>query len=288
MEYIIHIIILSAITAISSVSLNLVLGFTGLLSATHAALYGIGEYTVAIMLTRIGVDFFLSMIVAMFISGLVAFLVGLILNRFRDDYYAIATIAFQMVMATVFLYWQSLTRGPLGISSIARPSIFGFSFSSNISFLILSIVILGIIIFVSKRIVDSSFGRVLKSLREDEQAVEVFGYRTYHFKLTIFTIAAMMAACGGALYASYFSYINPPSFYLFYSIVAITTVVFGGLASIRGSVLASVVIVVLPEALRFVGFPNDVAAQMRQVLFGLALILLMLYRPQGLLGEYKL
>ncbi len=137
-------------------------------------------------------------------------------------------------------------------------------------------------------ITSSSFGRALKAIREDEQAISVFGYRTPHFKLVIFVIAAMMASVAGSLFASYISFIDPSTFTLNESVFILAIIILGGLASLRGSFLGAVCLIILPELLRFVGFPSDVAAQMRQVVYGLILILLMLYRPQGLIGEYKL
>jgi len=134
----------------------------------------------------------------------------------------------------------------------------------------------------------SSFGRVLKAIREDEKAIQVFGYNTLFFKLTIFVIGAVIASLAGSLYASYITYIDPSSFNLPESIFILAIIILGGLANNKGVILGAVCLVILPEALRFVGFPSDVAAQMRQVTYGVILVLLMLYRPQGLMGEYKL
>ena len=134
----------------------------------------------------------------------------------------------------------------------------------------------------------SSFGRVLKAIREDEDAIQVFGYNTHQFKLTIFVIGAGMAAVAGSLFASYITFIDPTTFTLVESIFILAIVILGGLANLRGAVLGALFLILLPELLRFVGFPPDIAAQMRQVVYGAILVILMLYRPQGLLGEYKL
>ena len=134
----------------------------------------------------------------------------------------------------------------------------------------------------------SSFGRVLKAIREDEGAIQVFGYKTLYYKLTVFVLAAMMASLAGSLFASYITFIDPTQFVLFESIFILAIIILGGLANLKGSILGALFLIVLPEILRFVGFPVDIAAQMRQVVYGFLLIILMLYRPQGLLGEYKL
>ena len=288
MEYLIHIAILISIYGILSLSLNLVVGFTGLLSVTQAAFYGIGAYASAILLTSTGMNFFLALLIGMIISGVASLLIGYVLSKFKDDYFALGSFGFNIIVYSIFLNWQSLTRGPLGIPGIPRPEIFGFTFSSNLSFLILSIIFLGIVYFVSEYITSSSFGRVLKAIREDEDAVSVFGYKTNWYKLAVFVLSAMMASIAGSLFAGYITFVDPSTFNLNESIFLLSIIILGGLANNKGAVLGAVCLILLPEILRFVGFPSDIAAQVRQVTYGVLLIVLMLYRPQGLLGEYKL
>ena len=288
MEYLIHLAILVGIYASLGLSLNLIVGFTGLLSVTQAAFYGLGAYVTAILLVSFGWNFFLAMIVGMIVTAIASVLIGLVLSRFKGDYYALGSFGFNIILYSVFLNWQAVTRGPLGIPGIPRPSFFGFTFSSNFSFLLLTFIFLLLTFFVSRWLTTTSFGRVLKAIREDEEAIQVFGYRTIHYKLTIFVVSAMMAAVAGALFASYITFIDPSSFVLFESIFILAIIILGGLANLKGSVLGALFLILLPEALRFVGFPSDIAAQMRQVVYGLILVILMLYRPQGLMGEYKL
>lgn len=288
MDYLVHIAILIGIYSMLAVSLNLAVGFTGLLSITQAAFYGIGAYATAILLTTFGMNFFLSIIVGMIITGVISFAIGYVLSKFNDDYFALGSFGFNIIVYSILLNWQSLTRGPLGIPGIAKPVLFGIDFGNNNYFLILVIIFAVIVYFLSEFITKSSFGRVLKAIREDEKAIQVFGYNTLYFKLTIFVIGAMLASVAGAFYASYITYVNPTSFALSESIFILAIIILGGLANNKGAVIGAVCLIILPEALRFVGFPSDVAAQMRQVTYGLILVLLMLYRPQGLMGEYKL
>lgn len=288
MEYLIHLAILVSIYAILGLSLNLVVGFTGLLSVTQAAFYGIGAYVTAILLTSLGMNFFLALIIGMVITGVCSLLIGFVLSKFKDDYYALGSFGFNVIIYSIFLNWQALTRGPLGIPGISRPSIFGFTFSNNLSFLILSVVFVLIVFGICHFISKSSFGRVLKAIREDEEAISVFGYHTLWYKLAIFVVGAMLASVAGSLFASYITFIDPSSFSLTESIFILAIIILGGLASNKGSVWGAVFLILLPEILRFVGFPDDIAAQMRQVVYGVVLILLMLYRPQGLVGEYRL
>ena len=288
MEYIIHLGILIAIFAILGVSLNLVVGYTGLLSVAEAAFFGIGAYATAIVLTTTKIGFFSAGLIGMVLAMVAALLIGLVLSRFKDDYYALASLGFGVIVFSFFLNWQSLTGGPLGIAGIGRPELFGFVLANNFIFLVFALLTLALVYGLSEYITTSSFGLVLKAIREDEEAIQVFGYHTDKYKLTIFVISAGLAAVAGALYASYISFIGPSSFSLIESIFILSIVILGGLANHKGAILGAALLIILPELLRFVGLPTDIAAQSRQLIYGVLLVVLMLYRPRGLIGDYKL
>ncbi|MDB5259982.1 MAG: inner-rane translocator, branched-chain amino acid transport system permease protein [Candidatus Nomurabacteria bacterium] len=288
MEYLVHILIFVSIYGIIALSLDLVVGVAGLLSVTQAAFYGIGAYVTALLLLGTGMNFFLAAIIGMIVTAVIALGVGVVFSRFKSEFYALGSFGFNIIVFSIFLNWQSVTRGPLGIPGIPRPEIFGFQFSENSAFLVLTLVILAIAYGVYTWIEKSSFGRVLKAIREDEEAIKVFGYTTSYYKLVIFVISSMLAALAGSLFATYITFIDPSSFSLNESIFMLSIIILGGLSSKRGALLGAFCLIVLPEVLRFVGFPSDIAAQMRQVTYGLILILLMLYRPQGLMGEFRL
>ncbi|HDH10839.1 MAG TPA: branched-chain amino acid ABC transporter permease [Nitrospirae bacterium] len=288
MDYLIHLAILIAIYSILGLSLNLIVGYTGLFSIAHAAFYGIGAYSTALLLTRFEVNFFLSMLIGIMITLIISLLAGIVLSRFSEDYYAIVSIGFAVIGFAVFLNWVWLTNGPVGIPGIDKPAVSNFVFSSNLSFLGLTLFFLGIIFLICRFIVNSSFGRVLKAIREDEKAIEVFGYNTTYYKLIIFVIGALMTSIAGSLFGSYLSFVGPSMFMLRESIFILVIIILGGLGNLYGSILGALFLILLPEALRFVGLPGNIAAQMRQVIYGVKLILLMLYRPQGFIGEYKL
>ncbi|BCX15677.1 MAG: branched-chain amino acid ABC transporter permease [Candidatus Parcubacteria bacterium] len=287
MDYLINISILFSIYAILGLSLNLLVGYGGLLSISHAAFYGIGAYTTAILLTKTNFGFLSSVILGALLAGIISLLIGLVLSKFKGDYYALVSLGFNIIIFSIFLNWQSLTKGPFGIAGIPKPELLGVDFSDHFSFLILVLIFLALIYFISSFIVNSSFGRVLKAIREDEVAISVFGYNTFYFKLIIFIIAAMIASIAGSLYAVYISFIDPSSFQVTESVFILAIIILGGLANLRGSILGALFLIFLPELLRFIGFPLEIAAQMRQVIYGLILVLLMIYKPQGLIGEYK-
>lgn len=288
MEYLIHLAILASLYAILALSLNLAVGYTGIISIAHAAFFGIGAYATAILSTVYDMNFFLTVPVGMGAAALLSAAIGAVLAKFRGDYVALGSVGFNIIIWSVMLNWQELTRGPLGIPGIERPELFGLVMRDNALFLVLALVTAALVYGISRAITRSSFGRALKAIREDEEALQVFGYRTLRYKLSIFVIGAVIASVAGSLFAAYITFIDPSTFTLNESIFLLSVIILGGLASNHGAIIGAVVLILLPELLRFVGFPSESAAQTRQALYGVLLILLMLYRPQGLIGEYRL
>lgn len=286
MEYLLHILILIGIYSIVTISLNLLVGYTGLLSVANAAFYGIGAYTTALLTLKAGLPFWAAMPAGMAAAGIAGYLIALPSLKTHDDYFVITTFAFQVIIFSILNNWVSFTGGPLGLPGISRPSFFGFPLASHGAFLFLVVVIVVSVFFLFRLLVMSSFGRTLKAIREDEVFAQSLGKDVLGYKMAVFIISAMVASVGGSLYAVYISYIDPTSFTVMESIFMISIVIIGGAGSISGSIIGSALLISLPEALRFVGMPNAIAANMRQIFYGLLLVLFMMFRPQGLLGEY--
>lgn len=288
MDYLTHLAILITIYAPLALSLNLVVGFAGLPSIAHAAFYGVGAYAVGVLTLTYGIGFFPSVLVGVLISLLLALIFGVVLSRFGGDYYVLASLGLSVIITSIFLNWRSVTRGSIGIPGIDRPELFGTELDTNTLFLAFALIVLGLVYVLCAYVVRTPFGRALKAIREDETVLRMFGYETYYFKLTAFLIAAGVASVSGAMYASYVSFIDPSSFSLNESILILAMVILGGLANMRGSLAGALLLILLPEALRFVGLPSDVAAQLRQIIYGLLLLLIMHVRPHGLFGEYRM
>ena len=302
MGFAISIATVFAIWAILAVSLNLVVGYTGLLSIGHIGFFGIGAYSVAVLtsttdysqlrteeIPTFGWSFFAALPVGVGIAGLTALVVGVVFNRFRDDIFVLVSFGFAIISYNSFLNLRSVTRGAFGIHEVARPQIGSWVFDKEGEFLALALVCLALVSLVSWVIVSSSFGRVLTTIREDERATEVFGYRVTHYKLAIWVISAMMAALAGGLFGSWTTFVDPNSFVLLESMLLVCIVILGGLASIWGSLLGAMAFVLLEEGMRFLPFlPDEYVGQARQVALGVLLVLMMLFRPQGLVGRYKL
>lgn len=281
MEYILHLFILICFYILLSQSLNLAAGFTGLISLAHAGFYGIGAYTTAILSTQLGYSFWMSIPLAMLICGTIAFIVSLITLRTVEDYFIICTLGIQVILFSIMNNWMDLTRGPLGIPGIPSITILGISLESKISFLLLSLCIVAIDWLVLFNISKSGFGKTLTAISEDEIYAQSIGKDVYLSKTISFTISAMLAAIPGTLYAHYFSYIDPTSFTVSESIFILSIVIIGGLGNLTGSFLAAAFLVLLPEALRFVGMPDSIAANMRQIIYGLILVIVMMTGKNG-------
>lgn len=281
MEYILHLFILISFYTLLSQSLNLAAGYTGLISLAQAGFYGIGAYTTAILSTQLGFSFWLNLPLAMLISGAIAFVVSFIALRTVEDYFIICTLGIQVVLFSVMNNWMELTRGPLGIPGIPSINLFGMSLDSKISFLILSILLTVLVWFVLKNISKAGYGNTLKAISEDEIYSQSIGKNVYQSKIISFTLSAAFASIPGALYAHYISYIDPASFTVNESIYILSIVIIGGFGNLKGSFFAAVFLVLLPEALRFVGMPDSIASNMRQIIYGLLLVVVMMTGKNG-------
>lgn len=287
MDYLLHVLVLAMIFTVLAVSLDLLAGQSGFLSIAHAGFYGLGAYTSALLAVHFEIPFFVSVIAGMAVAALISFIVSVPSLRLHDDYFVIATFGFQMILFSVFNNWMDLTRGPLGIPGIPQPVIFGWHIDSHLDFLILAAGFAAFAYAVVYFLTSSPFGRVLHVIREDEVFARALGKNTLYFKVTAFAISAALAATAGSLYAHYVTYIDPTSFTVMESILIISMVIIGGAGSLWGPLVGALVLVVLPEALRFVGLPSAVAANVRQIIYGALLVAMMMFRPRGLMGEIQ-
>lgn len=286
MEYLLHILILICIYVVLSTSLNLLVGYTGILSIAHAAFYGVGAYVAALLALRLETPFILNLILGFVGAGVFGAIVGIPSLRLKDDYFVITTFAFQIIIFSILNNLFDFTGGPLGLPGIPQPDIFGYQISTHLEFLILSGGLALLVYWIAHRIVKSPFGRLLKAIREDEVFTQAVGRNVASAKVKVFIISASLASIAGVIYATYITYIDPTSFTIMESVFIISIVIIGGAANLKGSVFGAAFLVALPELLRFVGLPNAIAANVRQVLYGALLVVMMMWRPQGFLGEY--
>jgi len=275
-----------SIYIILGVSWNLVFGYGGMLSICHAAFYGIGAYVFSLLITHFDFSFIMALLSSVAVTGISAFLIGGISLRLRGDFFFLATLGFQTIIFSFLYNWTELTNGPYGIAGIPRPVILGINIGGIWSYFLLVGGIASVVTWMVWRVTTLPFGRTLQAARDDELAAQSLGKNTQRIKQIAFTLGGLSAAVSGALFAGYTGYIDPTMFTLDESIFIICVVIIGGTGTLSGPIIGSAILVLLPEFLRILDFPNDVAANIRQVIYGLLLIILMRFRSQGILGRY--
>jgi len=269
MEYIERIAILCMIYMISNTGLAIFTGFTGFFSLGHAAFFGIGAYTAAVLTHFAGVPFVLALIAGAAVSGLISIIIGYptLRAKLRSDYFAIATLGFGEA-TRVLLENLSITQGARGLPGIAR--------YTNLP---VALAVTAAVLWIARNFVFSRYGRAAISVREDFVAAEMMGKNIFHVKLRSLIFSAVCGGLAGGLFAHYMGFIQPSMFGSTLSTQMLACVVAGGMGSITGPVIATVLLTAIPEILR-------VAAIWRLVAYGLLLVLLMIFRPQGIFG-YK-
>lgn len=268
-SYYTGIIILTLINIILAVSLNLIVGFTGQLCLGHAGFMAIGAYVSAMLTKEANFPFFIALLIGAIIAAIFAALIGYPTLRLKGDYFAITTLAFCEIIRVVIMNIDAV-GGATGLKSIPKKTNFTIAFI----FAVLTVLII-------YNILHSSQGRAMIAVRENEIAAEAMGVNTFKYKMMAFIIGAFFAGLAGSLYAHYMGYIQPSTFNFVKSIDYLTYVVFGGMGSLSGSIIATGVLTFLPELLRSF-------AEYRMIIYPLALIILMIFRPQGLLGDKEL
>ncbi|MBI2095091.1 MAG: branched-chain amino acid ABC transporter permease [Candidatus Omnitrophica bacterium] len=263
-----------AIYALLAMGLNVAVGFTGLLNLGYAAFFAIGAYTYALLNQHAGCPFWLGLPAAGIVSMVFGFLVGMPSIRVRGDYLAITTLGFGEIVRITFNNLDSITGGPNGILGIDRPP--GFSVNATPYYYLL-LVIVAVTAALLLRMEDSKIGRALVAIREDELAASCMGVPVLRIKLYAFGLSAFIAGVAGCVFASKQTIVTPDSFDFVLSVLILAMVVLGGMGNLWGAALGAVVLGLLPELLREF-------ASYRMLIFGLIMILMMIFRPQGILG----
>lgn len=282
MAYVMHVLILLAVYGVLALSLDLLVGHAGYLSLCHSAFFGIGAYTSGILLTELEIPLSLCLLASSGAGACTSLLLSLPSMRLRGDFFLIATLAFQMIVYSAANNWIALTKGPLGLSIPTSPSIERVHLVTQGTYLLLAMgllaLTLGLVVVVSK----GPFGRVLHAIREDESVAQALGKNTLRFKVQLFALSASLASLIGGLYCSYLLFVHPAGFTAAESLAILAMVIIGGAGTRAGPLIGAAAFVLLPELLRFLGLPALIAANVRQMVFGLLLIAIVMYRPSGL------
>ncbi len=278
--YILHILIILGVYLVLGLTLNMITGVTGELDLGHAAFYGLGAYASSLFAQKIFNSFWAGMLIAFLFSMICGILLGIPSLRIRGDYLAIVTMGFNEIVRYVMLNWQEVTNGPLGVSKIKAPVLFGVQLGSKQSMFYLIAVILIITFFVMKQINESKIGRALVAVRENEIAAASLGIHTGYYKIIAFAVSAAFAGVAGSFYAHYMSFINPNNFTTNDSILILCMVVIGGKGSMLGTVIGVSILYLLPECLRAL-------ESYRMLIYGIMLVVMMIYRPKGFCPEKR-
>lgn len=276
-NYMLDVLILSGIYAILALGLNVIIGFTGLLNLGYAAFYAIGAYSYALLSVRLGFGFWQSLPISMATAAMAGYVLSVPSLRLKGDYLAIVTLGFGEIVRLVLNNWDSLTGGPNGISGIAPPYLLGLSLGGLDKYYYLTFVSVILTYVVIKRIRLSKIGRAWIAIREDETGASAMGINTTVYKRYAFTFGSLWAGLAGALFAAKMQFVSPESFSFTESILIVSMVILGGLGSLPGVVIGAVALVMFPELLRD-------AQSYRMIVLGVGLIVLMIFRPQGLFG----
>lgn len=287
MEYCLHVIYLLCIYIMLVLSANLTTGMANLLTMCQAAFYGIGAYIGTFLLFQLNVSFLWIAFIVMAITGLSSLIISYASVRFKGDYFVLATMGFQLIVYTIIYNWTEVTHGTYGIAGIPGINLFfgSITFDNIYTNLVFVLVVTGIVIAFLSRLKSSPYGRLLKAIRIDDTTVESFGRNTAGVKIWAFALSSAIAGLAGVLYASYVGYIDPTSFPLKESIFILCALFIGGIGNIWGPICGAAFVILLPELLRWVGLPDTNAAEIRQIIYGLALVLIMIFRPQGIAGK---
>ena len=277
-RYIMRIFIVIGIYCMLALALNLVAGYIGQLSLGNAGFYAIGAYTATLLMMKTGFSFWIALVVAAVFAGISGFLVGLPALRLKGAYLTIATLGFGEIVRMILMNWDSVTNGTLGIRNIPLPGFFGIRLSlANNGLYYLALVLVLLVSGFCVLIINSKTGRAFIAVREDEIAAQMMGIRIIRYKVLAFSLSAIISGIAGAFYAPMVGYIDPNSFTFDISSQIISMAILGGLGTMRGMYFGAAVLIIFPEVSRFM-------MDYRFVIYGLILVLMMRFRPQGLLG----
>ena len=285
--YIIHILIIALIFVILTVSLNLAMGYTGLINLGHIAMYGVGAYTSALLVMN-DVPFLWAMLAAGILASLFGLALSAITNKLHGDYLALATLGFTYIVYSILINWTSLTRGALGIPGIPKFELFGMVLTDMYSQFFFVLVITIISVAVMWKLIKSPYGRLYEAVRDDELGTEVLGKNTFRLKYQSMMVSSFFAGIAGSLYAHYILYIDPKSFLLTELVLLLFMLIIGGLASIKGSIIGVIITTFLTETIRFVPRPSQYIGPLREIIFLSILIAILIFRPRGILGKVDL
>lgn len=282
--YLTHLIIVYSIFAILTLGFALALGWLGISNLAHVAFASVGAYTTAALTTRLDAPVWFGIVLGTIAGALFSILISLLIRRVRGDFVVVLALGVHYAVLVISQNWTSVTRGTLGIPGIPRPT----TFEEPARFVVLAVVGLAAVYFILERLTRSRFGKLMALVRDDDVAAQVLGKNTVQTKIIGLLISGAIAGLAGALAAHYFQFLDPKTFHLGELVFVISATIVGGLGSLPGALIGAAILFFVPEILRFVNLPDDQIGPLRQMLFSLVLLAVLVYRPKGLLGKISL
>jgi branched-chain amino acid transport system permease protein len=295
--YTLYIINTIGTASIAAMGLNLLIGYTGQISLGHGAFVGVGAYTAAVLATRAGLPFWLSVPAAGLITAMVGMVFGIPSVRLKHLYLTVATLAGQFIIEYTLVHWETLTGGPEGII-LPQASLFGLDITADRNFFWVIFVCFAVMTWMAANLVRTRYGRAFIAIRDNDRAAEGMGIPLFRYKLLAFGISSFYAGIAGALLAFYTISITPEPFTLLLSIEYIAMIIIGGLGSVSGSIFGAVFIIMLNELLSgatefllnvggFGGLALTIAP-LREFVFGLCIVLFIIFEPKGLAEIWRI
>ncbi len=276
--YYLNVLNIVALNALVVTGLTLLIGYTGQISLGHGAFYAMGAYISGLMAIHLGWSPWLTTLVAMVITAVVATLLGIPTLRLKGHYLVMATLGFNLIVFILLVQLDNITGGPSGLPGIPPYTLTKTVLATDLQcyWLIWSVTLAGL--FLSINLIHSRIGRALMAIRESEVAANCLGIETWKYKTKIFVLSAVMASLAGSLYAHYMTFISPKTFDIFYSIEVVAMVIIGGMGSLWGALLGAAFLTPLPHLLHFFDEYKD-------IIYGAIFMGVLIYSPDGLVGE---
>lgn len=284
--YILNLITLIAINGALAITLNFIMGYAGIYSMAHALFYGIGAYTAAYIAMNLTSSILVVFIAVAVVSAIISVVLALPALRVRGEYFVAASLGLQVLGTTIFSEWKGFTGGLGGVIGIPPVSLLGIDVFEAKAFAVLSLFYLAFIFMVVNRLLKTSFGRQLQSIRDSESAAESFGKNIAVLKTIAVMLSASLASTAGAMYAFYMGFVNVESFTLDVSVILMAMVIIGGTGTLLGPIVGASLLLLLPSIFSYLPYlPRTEIGSIQQIAYGLAMVLLMIYRPGGIVGR---
>ncbi|MCL5043803.1 MAG: branched-chain amino acid ABC transporter permease [Deltaproteobacteria bacterium] len=276
--------VLCAIAAILASSLDLVLGFAGIFSVAHAVFFGIGAYAASLVALHLTASLAFALAVAMAAGAGAGLLLAVPALRVREEYFVVASLGFQVVATTVFEQWQAVTGGIGGLTGIPPPTVAGLKVESYAGMAALSVLLAGAVLAGLRALVRSRLGRALQALNQDEVAAQAAGHNPVTLRTLAVVVSCSLASVGGVIYAFFSSFVNPESFTLDESVRVMVMVIMGGAGTTAGPLLGALFVTLFPALLSFLTIPDQFLGPIQRLAYGLIVVVLMVYEPDGMVG----